>query len=130
MSLETCHSPNITSYKIVGDNLDKRVQPRYTGVNKYQSYFPLLCCSRQVDTSRMTDVSAQLCLPSPDILVKSLLPSKADDDTIRQNFKILISRVLIQHIKFFEISFKDIVQCHIPHVYDKEMSKKSKVVRC
>lgn len=63
-------------------------------------------------------------LPSPDILVKSLLPTRGNDDALRQSIEVLIARTLVLHMKFF----KDIVPSHIPHTYEAEMSKKSEVV--
>lgn len=75
----------------------------------------------------MSDKLEHLCLPSPDVLAESLLPSQ-DDDMLNENFKILIARVLVQHMKFFQKSFQDIVCHHIAHKYEKEIAHISKVV--
>ena len=67
-------------------------------------------------------------LPYHRILAKSLFPSIEDDEVLRSNFSVLISRVLVEHMSFFAVAFKDIVPSHIPHVHNIEMSYKSEVV--
>lgn len=66
----------------------------------------------RIDTSLMSDKLEHLCLPSPDVLAESLLPSQDDDNMLNENFKILIARVLVQHMEFFQKSFQDIVSSH------------------
>jgi L1 cell adhesion molecule like protein len=121
----------ILSYKITGDNLDLNVRPRFMRLKRYQTQslhlFHSYAVKDRIDTSGMDDVNEHLCLPSPEILVKSLLPTREDDDALRENIEVLIARTLVQHLNFFETSFKDIVPCHIPHSYEAEMSKKSEV---
>lgn len=130
---ETPPTTCIRSYKITGDNIDKNVRPRYMRVKKFQTQslhlFHSFAVADRIDTTLFPDVRHHMCLPSPEDLAKSLLPSKQDDEVIRQNFSILISRVLIEHMSSLGKSFKDIVASHIPHIYDKEMSQKSEVVR-
>ena len=129
--------PSATSYtfKIIGDNLDKTVRPRYmrrlTGL-RTQSLHLFHSCAvlDRLDTSALCDVLPQGCIPSPDSLALSLLPTTEDDDAIKSNFSILISRILIENCHFFEVAFKDIVVYHIPHEHDKEMCVKSEVVCC
>ena len=53
---------------------------------------------------------APTCLPSPDVIAKSLLPTLSDDDVIVENIKILFSRVLSETLSFFSVSFSDLVQ--------------------
>ena len=54
-----------------------------------------------------------------------LLPSLEDEEALKKNFKILISRILYDNIPFFRTSFDGIVHWHIKHCYYDEMSKKS-----
>lgn len=61
-------------------------------------------------------------------LALSLLPSPEDDDTIRKNICILISRILYNNLDFFKTAFDGVVEWHIEHSYYKEMSTKSDVV--
>ena len=48
-------------------------------------------------------------LPSHRILAKSLLPSIEDDEVLRSNF----SRVLVEHMSFFAVAYKNTVPSHI-----------------
>eukprot|EP00731_Ephydatia_muelleri_P017235 Em0010g333a len=52
----------------------------------------------------------------------------SNDNTLSSNIATLVSRVLCKHMKFFNVSFDDVVQWHIHHKYYKEMSQKSQVV--
>ncbi len=67
-------------------------------------------------------------LASPKKVAQSLLPSKDDDTAIRKNFAVLMSRILVENLSFFNTLFKDVIINHIPHQYEKEMSRKSEVV--
>ena len=62
--------------------------------------------------------------------MKRLLPTKKDDEELNNNFKILLSRILVNHIKIFKFGFSDVVSSswHITHKYSQQMSEKSKVV--
>ena len=130
-SLETqlCH----LSYKIVGDNIDKTVRPRFMRMKQHRTqslhFFHSYAIRDRIDTSGLLDVHPQTCLPSPRQLAESLLPQVEDDYTIMSNFSVLISRVLTEHLQFFKTSFSDVVQHYITHDYDREMSLKSEVVR-
>ena len=102
---------NYFSYKIIGDNLDKVVTPRFVR-KKYNRQtmhlFHSYALQDRIDTSLMSDKLEHLCLPSPDVLAESLLPSQ-NDNMLNENFKIMIARVLVQHMEFFQKSFQDIV---------------------
>ena len=39
-----------------------------------------------------------------------------------------VSRVLVSHLKFFNLTFEEVCEWHIKHPYYKEMSTKSVVV--
>ena len=64
------------------------------------------------------------CMPFPDHVAKSLLPSSIDDATLVKNVRILFSRVLTETIKFFNVSFSDLIEWHIGHRRHREMSSK------
>ena len=59
------------------------------------------------------------------IPVKDVLPSAADEQTIKHHFTILVSRMLAEHLKHFTESYSDVIDRHINHDYYKEMSQKS-----
>ena len=60
--------------------------------------------------------------------MKMLLPTKKDDEELHNNFKILLSRIMANHIEIFKFGFSDVVSWHITHKYSQQMSEKSKVV--
>ena len=59
--------------------------------------------------------------------LRTFLPSKESCRQLRDDFIVLISRVLVQRIPVFYI-FKDIVPSHIPHKYSREMLQASEIV--
>ena len=48
--------------------------------------------------------------------------------SLKYNFSVFVSRILVQHFPFFNLAFNDVVDWHIRHKYYKEMSMKSEVV--
>jgi hypothetical protein len=84
----------------------------------------------RIDISNLSDEMVPTCLPSPECLASSLLPTVDDDSVLHNNFATLISRVLKEHYPFFKQNFEDVVVQHIPHLHDREMSQKSEIVRC
>ena len=55
---------------------------------------------------------------------------KTSYQLLKQNFAIHISRIIADYLSIFKEDFKNLVPRHIPHKYSKEMSMKSKIVRC
>lgn len=121
-----------TTYRLCGDNIDKTVKQRYMryGIAKPNSihYFHSYAVADRIDLSGMSETV--LPLPSVDAeqLSISLLPSTDDDESISNNFAILVSRVLVANIDYFKLTFDDVVDWHIIHEFSVEMSKKSEVV--
>ena len=119
---------NITTYKLVGDNIDKFVTLRDMRSNhQTQSlhYFHVYGVRDRVDLANESDRPA---LPDPSSIdVEVLLPSPEDDEAMLTNFSMLVTRVLRKHMKFFQKYGKG-VDRHIVHKYQKNMSEKSEVV--
>ena len=65
---------------------------------------------------------------SPMTMAQSLLPSEESDASLLNNIAILISRILVTHMHFFQFTFSDVATWHIQHRYYREMSSKSTVV--
>ena len=61
-------------------------------------------------------------------LADLILPSMADDHTMKKNFTTLVSRIITKNMPFFNTSFSDVINWHIKYKYYSEMSKKSEVV--
>ncbi len=62
------------------------------------------------------------------IPVLSVLPSDTDRATLLHNFKLLVGRVLVKHMKHFKENYSDVTTDHIKHQYYREMSMKSETV--
>ena len=54
-------------------------------------------------------------------------PTVEDQKLQRHNYVVLVSRVLVEHLRCFSF-LKDVCVSHISHKYSKEMAKKSEVV--
>ena len=54
----------------------------------------------------------------------TFLPSVKDQQLQRLNYIVLVSRILVDHLKCFGM-LKDVCVRHIPHKYSKEMATKS-----
>ena len=62
-------------------------------------------------------------------IAESILPSVADDVAITKGLSTLVSRILTKNVPFFNMSFSDVIDWHMPHQFSEEMSKPSEVVR-
>lgn len=137
--LEPCHYiktvpavPALPSgYRICGDNIDKTVRPRYMLSNKGNQslhYFHSYAVLNRIDVSSLSDSPVDVRALKPEIVADTLVPSLSDDTVLKKNMATLVSRVLVSHLKFFEVSCKDAVDWHIQHKFSQEMSQKSTVV--
>ena len=118
-------------YKIVGDNVDKNIVPHYMRTDQKVKSLHYYHCYTVRDRINMADLSPDrpsLCLPSPDEVASSLLPQSVDDDILYENIKILLSRILVDTLFFFEVAFSDLTVKHIHHKRYLEMSSKSIIV--
>lgn len=121
----------MSTFKLCGDNIDKTVKRRYMRSDRGNislHYFHIYATLDRVDVSSLSVSPLPTCLPSPENISESLLPSASDDIKIKKNFAVLVSRVMATHLKFFSFSFEDVIQWHIPHKFSAEMSMKSTVV--
>ena len=57
-----------------------------------------------------------------------ILPSSEDYRLLKNDFAVIISRMITAYLPFFGEDFKGLVQQHIPHKYTNEMCNKSEVV--
>ena len=55
------------------------------------------------------------------------LPTVQDQKRQRQNYIVLVARILVEHLECFKV-FKDVCVSHIPHKYSKELAVKSQSV--
>ena len=66
--------------------------------------------------------------PSLSQSLYSIIPSSADYQMVKDNFSVLVSRVLVESIPYFVQDFQGLTARHILHDYSQEMEKKSDVV--
>ena len=126
---EICRIQTGLGFKICGGNIDKMVNSRYMRLdrqNRSLHYFHSFAVQNRVNFSGLEDVCSS-SIPHAEEIAKSIVPSLADDQKLKQ-IAILISRVLVKHLKFFRLAFDDLIQWHIKHPFYKEMSAKSTVV--
>ena len=113
------------TYKLIGDNLDKRVTPRDMRLDhQAQSlhYFNCYTVKDRVSTLGLEDNPSL-----PDFLAFSetkILPTAKDHEALKNNF---VSRVVKKNFTFFS-KFGTGVPKHVKHKYYAEMTKKSEVV--
>ena len=123
---------NLLGYKLVGDNIDKNVRPRYYRLDKStvsMHFYHSFAVQDRVDISSFSDVTPDLRnIPLLSIPVNKILPSNSDESSMTHNFAIIISRKLVDHLKYFRENYSDVTNRHIKHEYYQEMSQKSKTV--
>ena len=117
-------------YRICGDNIDKTVCSRYMRLDRKNNslhYFHLFAVQIRVCIPR--NEMHFTSMPDKTEIAATLLPSLNDDQILKENVAILVSRILTNNLKFFRLTFQELIQWHIKHPYYKEMSSKSLVVR-
>ena len=117
-----------STYLIVGDNIDKSINPRYMTVDRQRQslhFFHLFAALDRVDCSGLP--SKEHIGDVPALGASVFLPTAADSKQLCSNFAVLIGRLIVKKVPYFSI-FKKCIISHIPHRYSKEMSKKSTVV--
>lgn len=113
-------------YKLVIDNIDSTVKPRYMredAQNQSLHYVQLYAVKDRVDFSAIPD-----CPPSSEKNLYNILPTSDDYQMLKENMAVLVSRILVEHLRFFSEDFKNVATWHIQHRYSAQMSQKSEVV--
>ena len=126
---QQCHNQShVPTYLIVGDNLDKTINPRYMTFEHQRQSLHYFHSYAVLDRVNCADLPSDV--PVGD--VKSLsfaafLPTPEDCSVIPHNYSVLLGRVLIEKLSFFK-KFRDCIPKHIIHEHSSEMKKKSTVV--
>ena len=81
----------------------------------------------RIDVSTFLDVTPDIRKLNSVVVADNMLPSRSDDQALKENFAKLVSRVLVEHLRYFKLSFEDVVDWHIKHQFSEEMAKKSVV---
>lgn len=126
------HVGQVTPFHICGDNIDHTMKQRYMRVGKTKlneiHYFHSYAVSDRVDFVGLSETVVPTMTQDPEQIALSLLPTPEDDEAIRSNMCILISRIIYRNMEFARLAFEGVVKWHIMHEFYKEMSKKSVVV--
>ncbi|XP_064385649.1 uncharacterized protein LOC135334421 isoform X3 [Halichondria panicea] len=116
-----------TGFKFVGDNLDKRVKPRYQRADMRGHeghYFHGFAVRDRIDMCRFSEEKPSRVEPQ----ASELLASSDDVSAYKTELEILISRILVEHMGDVFDSEKKNVMKHIPSKYSEEMASSSKTV--
>lgn len=111
-------------FKIVGDNIDKNVRPRHNREDRktismhcYHSY----TVRDRVSIRGLSDTNPNMKdINLLSIPVDVVLPSFADQQAIKHNFTLLVSRILVEHLQYFKESYSDAIDRHIVHEHYKK----------
>ena len=117
-------------FKLVGDNIDRTVKPRYMRVDRQSKslhYFNVYAVKDRVNLSSLSDQQPTSVPPISEAILR-LFPTAEDHIALQQNFVVHIARILAAYMPFFSFAFADVVDKHIKHEYSKEMAQKSQVV--
>lgn len=116
-------------HKVVFDNLDKTVNPRYMRLNAQSQslhYVQIYSVKSRLEFSSLSLIPKVSNIDG--LSVYDILPSKDDYKALKLNFSVLVARILHEYVAFFGKDFKKLIPQHIPHQYSDQMSTKSEVV--
>ena len=121
------------TYSLMGDNPDTNVKPRFKRIDNQQEkslcYFHRLAIRDKISQlSQLPITPCHTCNNSPEKMARPLLPTTKSDSALTDVMIIIVSRVLITHLSYFQFACSDVVTWHMEHQYYKEMSTKSDVV--
>ena len=96
-------------FKIVGDNLDKTVKPRYMRINKQArslNYFNSFAVKDRIDLSSLSSLKPVI---DDDVNVQDLLPSSEIHSEVLKNVAVLVSRILVDNISVFNLTLETVI---------------------
>ena len=115
-----------TNFQNIFDNIDGKLERRHMSKDKQNLDYHWV--NHKIVINRVSgtnlDSSPRDLLAVPNI---TFLPSVKDQQLQRHNYIVLVSRILVDHLKCFGM-LKDVCVRHIPHKYSKEMASKSESV--
>ena len=122
-------TPQKSGYILVGDNLDKHIKPRDMRIDhqsKSIHYFHSYAALNRIDVSGASIKEPQVDLEQ--LPLSTFLPSTSDCVALKENYTVLVARIITKEIPFLH-SFKKCVPQHIEHRYSEKMKQKSVTVR-
>ena len=119
------------TYTLTGDNWDKTINPRFMTMDHGRQslhYFHSYAALDRIDFSNLS-----VCDPLKDLSKLPLsvyLPDSVNCITLRDNYAILMSRIVTEEIEYFKGLFGNCVDLHISHEYSAQMKEQSKFAVC
>ena len=120
--------PQWHGFKIVGDNLDRNITPRYQRLDSQTRslhFFNSLALLDRCNFSTLSDSVKPI--QQSDIDITLFLPNEHDLMEITRNFAIIIGRIIHKYVPFFS-KIPGLSIEHIVHEHYTEMSRKSEMV--
>lgn len=90
-------------------------------------YFQFCAIKDRLDLSSLSS-AMKTNHPTLDDVMSAIKVSAEEKKSLLSNYIILISRILIDNMSYFHLTFSDLITPHIRHEYSQEMSKESEVV--
>jgi len=112
-------------YKIVFDNIDKNVRPRFMRSEHQTRSLHFVHSFAVKDRIAFSQFSSKT---PTEVNVFDILPDDNDYKSLKSDFAVLVSRMIVEYMPFFSADYKGISSKYIPHKYSKQMSSKSEVV--
>ena len=107
------------------DNIDMNIKPRFMR-SDYQTRSPHYVNSYAVkDRIDFSQFSSET---PTELTLFEVLPNDADYKSLKDDFTVLVSRMIVEHMAFFSAGYKGLPAKHISHPFSKEMASKSEVV--
>ena len=100
--LEDAHKSINTGYKLVFDNIDKNIKPRFM---RSDSQTVSLHYVQAYGVKDRINFSPYGCERPTQPNLYTVLPDTADYELLKRNFQVLISRMIVAHIPFFKEYF-------------------------
>lgn len=119
------YPPSFPSFKLVGDNIDKEVQPREMrndSQTKSLHYFHSYAVRDRINLANVSDVAITPELSEVDLT--KILPTPEDDEALIYTYSLLVFRVLKKHMSHFAKFGRD-VERHVQHEFSFEMAQQS-----
>ena len=126
----TASGEQLSSYILVGDNVDFSVTPTYMRSDKQKQllhYFQFCAIKDRLDLSSLSS-TMKTDRPTLDDVMSAVKVTAEERESLLSNYIILISRILIDNMSYFHLTYSDLITAHIKHKYSQEMSKESEVV--
>ena len=126
--IQTLDTKITKQYQLIGDNIDLLIKTKKMSSQNQNTdihwFFIYAIVDEILDTSLSNeDPDTKF----EDIKLTDFLPNETDQSTLHDTLTILWSRIIVKTIPAFKALEKSVIW-HIPHPYQDDMKKKSKVV--